>query len=295
MKQLFLITTLMLFTVGLWADSKDDELVDGKFKLQGVSGLNLSQTSMSNWSAGGENSVAGTAYLNGTAVRKSGNWLWSNALSLEYGLTKLKSQGVRKVGDKIDLSTQLGYKASEKWFYTALADFKTQFAKGYNYKDNEKGPYISKFMAPGYSNLSLGIEYRPKNFYSFYYSPAAGKFTFVTDDSLSNAGAFGVDPGDKFRAEFGSYLKGRFEKEVFTNVKVISTLDFFTPYSKDFGNMDVNWDMLISLKVNKFLSATINTTLKYDDDIKAIDENGKERGPKIQFKEVLGIGFAYNF
>lgn len=294
MKYLFLIATLMLSGV-VFAAEGDDELVDGKFRVKGVSGLNLSQTSLTNWSAGGESSLAGTAYFNGTAERKSGNWLWANSLALEYGLTSKSDQGVRKIGDKIDFSTQLGYKATDKWYYTALADFKTQFAKGYNYKDDQKGPYISKFMAPGYSNLSLGIEYRPKNFCNFFFSPAAGKFTFVADDSLSNAGAFGVDPGDKFRAEFGTYLKGRYEKEVVKNVKIISTVDFFTPYNKDFGNIDVNWDMLISMKVNKYLSATVNTTLKYDDDIKSVDQDGNAEGPKVQFKEVLGIGFAYNF
>lgn len=295
MKKILLLIIALSFTFALFAEDNDNELVDGKFKIQGVSGINLSQAAMTNWSAGGENSVAGTIYLNGTAVRKSGKWLWTNTLALEYGLTKVKSQGTRKVGDKIDFTTQLGYSAAEKWFYTAMADFKTQFANGYNYDGNEKGPYISKFMAPAYSNLSLGIEYKPKDYVSLYFSPAAGKFTFVRDDSLSNAGAFGVDPGDKFRAEFGAYLKGRLEKDVFENVKVITTLDFFTPYSKDFGNVDIDWDLIVSMKINKFMSATINTTLKYDDDIKTIDGDGNPRGPKIQFKEVLGVGFSYNF
>lgn len=294
MKRLFLIATLFLSAFSLFADDKE-ELVDGKFKVSGVSGLNISQTQLNNWAAGGENSVAGTVYLNGKAVRKSGNWLWTTNLALEYGLTKLKTQGVRKVGDKIDFSTQMGYKATDKLYYTAMADFKSQFAKGYNYKNDTKGPYISKFLAPGYSNVSIGLDYRPKDFFSLYFSPVASKMTFVTDKELSDRGEFGVDPGDKFRVEFGTYLKARFEKELVKNVKVISTADFFTAYSKDFGNVDVNWDLLISMKVNKFLSANINTTLKYDDDVKSIDKNGNKRGPKVQFKEVLGVGFAYNF
>lgn len=295
MKKLFLMTAVMLSALSLTAQENEEKTEDGKFKVKGVSGINFSQTAMSNWAAGGENSVAGTAYLNASAERKSGNWLWNNDLALEYGLTHMDGQGARKVGDKIDFATKLGYKASEKWYYTGLADFKTQFAKGYNYKDNEKGPYISKFMAPAYSNLSLGMEYKPKDFLSLYFSPTTGKFTFVTDDRLSDEGAFGVDPGDKFRAEFGAYLKGEFNKEVMKNVTIISKVDFFTAYSKDFGNIDVNWDLLISMKVNKFLSANINTTLKYDDDVKSVDKDGIQRGPKVQFKEVLGIGLAYNF
>ena len=294
MKRLFLIATLFLSAFSLFADDKE-ELVDGKFKVSGVSGLNISQTQLNNWAAGGENSVAGTVYLNGKAVRKSGNWLWTTNLALEYGLTKLKTQGVRKVGDKIDFSTQMGYKATDKLYYTAMADFKSQFAKGYNYKNDTKGPYISKFLAPGYSNVSIGLDYRPKDFFSLYFSPVASKMTFVTDKELSDRGEFGVDPGDKFRVEYGTYLKEKKKKELVKNVKVISTADFFTAYSTDFANVDINWDLLISMKVNKFLSANINTTLKYDDDVKSIDKNGNKRGPKVQFKEVLGVGFAYNF
>ena len=79
------------------------------------------------------------------------------------------------------------------------------------------------------------------------------------------------------------------------NVKAISTLDFFTAYNKSFGNVDVNWDLLISMKVNKFLSASVNTTLKYDDDVKIVNEDGTTGGPKVQFKEMIGVGIAYNF
>ena len=112
---------------------------------------------------------------------------------------------------------------------------------------------------------------------------------------LSEIGAFGVDPGDRFKIECGAYLKGRAEMPLMENVSMITTADFFTPYSSQFGNVDVNWDVLISMKINKFLSATINTTLKYDNDVKTFEEDGTKRGAKVQFKEILGVGVAYNF
>lgn len=79
------------------------------------------------------------------------------------------------------------------------------------------------------------------------------------------------------------------------NVKLITKADFFTAYNSSFGNVDIDWDVLVNFKINKFLSANINTTLKYDDDVKSVDENGVQGGPKIQFKEVIGIGVSYNF
>lgn len=293
MKQLFFTVAFFILAMGVYAQDNKDKLEDGKWYLKGVTGLNASQTAVSNWSAGGENAMAGTAYLNGSLVRKSGNWLFSNALALEYGLTNTKSLGTQKTSDKIDFTTQLGYSTNNKWYYTIMGDFKSQFYKGYNYPD--KTHYISKFFAPAYSNISIGFEYRPNTSYSLYLSPLAGKLTFVEDDYLSSIGAFGVDPGDKFKAELGAYFKARAEKTLMENVKAISTLDFFTAYNKSFGNVDVNWDLLISMKVNKFLSASVNTTLKYDDDVKIVNEDGTTGGPKVQFKEMIGVGIAYNF
>lgn len=248
---------------------------------------------MTNWSAGGENSIAGNAYLNGALTHKSGNWLWVTNLVLDYGLSKTKSQGMRKSSDKIGLSTQLGYAATKVWYYTFMADLNTQFAKGYNYPD--KSHSISNFFAPAYSNVALGMEYRPKSNYSIFLSPVSTKMTFVSDDYLSDLGSFGVDPGDHFKIEAGAFLKARAELPVMENVNLITTADFFTPYNKDFGNVDVNWDVLISMKINKVLSATLNMTLKYDNDVKTFNDEGVERGPKVQFKEILGIGLAYNF
>ncbi|NDV79902.1 DUF3078 domain-containing protein [Dysgonomonas sp. 511] len=291
-----LLAGLLLITcsLGVFAQDKEkDKLEDGKWYLKGVTGLNISQTALSNWSAGGENSVAGTAYLNGALQRKSGNWLWSNSLALEYGLTNTKTLGTQKTSDKIEFSTQLGYSTNNIWYYTIMGDLKTQFYKGYNYPD--KSQYISKFFAPAYSNISVGMEYRPNTNFSAYFSPLAGKLTFVMDDYLSDAGMFGVDKGDKFRAELGTYLKARAEKDIMENVKLISTIDFFTAYDKSFGNVDINWDLLISMKINKFLSASINTTLKYDDDVKNVKKDGTIEGPKVQFKEMIGIGVSYNF
>lgn len=293
MKRIVLMGLALLSVMMGYAQADEQGYVDGKWVLSGVTGLNLSQTALSNWSAGGENSMAGNVYLNGKLLRKSGNWLWQNTLVMEYGLSKTKTNGTQKTNDNFNFTTQLGYTTNNVWFYTLMGDLKTQYYKGYKYPD--KTHYISNFFAPAYSNLSLGIEYRPKANFSLYLSPVAGKMTFVEDDYLSELGAFGVDPGDRFKAEFGAYLKTRLEQPVMENVNLVTALDLFTSYDNQFGNIDVNWDVLISMKINKYLSATLNTTLKYDNDVKTVGEAGEAKGAKIQFKEVLGVGFAYNF
>ena len=293
MKRIYIVMLFAALATITYAQTDDKGYQEGAWVLKGVTGLNMSQTAMANWSAGGENSIAGNAYLNASLTHKKGNWLWVTNMVLDYGLSKTKSQGMRKSSDKIGLSTQLGYSTDNVWFYTLMGDLNTQFAKGYDYPDKEH--QISNFFAPAYSNIALGMEWRPKSNYSLLLSPVSTKMTFVTDDYLSDLGAFGVDPGDHYMIEGGAFVKARAELPVMENVNLITTADFFTPYSKDFGNIDVNWDVLISMKINKVLSATINTTLKYDNDVKTFDDNGVKKGAKVQFKEVLGIGLAYNF
>jgi len=293
MKQFLLVILLTLVAFTLYAQDEKEKFPEGAWVLKGIAGTNASQNSLSNWSAGGENALGGNIYLNGSLTHKKNHWLWQNTLVLNYGLSKTKSQGTTKAADEINFATQIGYTTDNRWFYTAMGNFQTQFAKGYNYP--EKSYYISNILAPAYSTVSLGAEFRPKPNYSLYLSPIAGKMTFVRDDSLSTAGAFGVDPGKKFKAEVGMYFKARAEQKIMENVDVISTVDFFNAYSSEFGNIDVNWDLLISMKINKFLSATLNTTLKYDNDIKTVDDNGSQHGAKIQFKEILGVGLAVNF
>lgn len=272
---------------------KHDEKQEKDWELKGISGINFSQTALSNWSMGGESSLSGTAHLNASLTHRSHRWLWQNNLTLEYGLTKTGSSTSQKAGDNIDLTSKLGYSVSNKWYYAGAVDFKSQFYKGKLHP--KEGDYTSKFMSPGYLNLSLGIEYRPNDNYSIYFSPVAENMTFVLDNYLSALGYYGVDKGDNLKMEMGAYIKSRVEKDLMENVKMITKIDIFTAYNKSFGNFDIDWSLVINMKINKLLSANINTTLKYDDDVKYIEKNGNEQGPKVQFKETLGIGFSFNF
>lgn len=288
-----LLFTFLFLGITLLVFSQDDSKNENGWTKTGSVGINFSQVSLTNWSAGGSSSIAGNMYLNGGVNYKKDRWLWQNALNLEYGWTSIKSEGVKKSADKISFNTQLGYSTDNIWYYTALASFQSQFSEGYNYPEKEH--YISKFMAPGYVNASVGMEYRPENkWYSIYMSPIAGRFIFVKDKYLSDLGNLGVDKGKEFKAELGIYLKGKAEKTIMENVKLITDAVFYTPYDKSFGNVDVEWNLLINMKINKYLNASVNTTLKYYDKVKYIDEKGVH-GPRVQFKEIIGVGLGYNF
>lgn len=120
------------------------------------------------------------------------------------------------------------------------------------------------------------------------------------DPTLSAAGAFGVAPGESVRNEFGGYVRLFYKNDIMENIKLQTKLDLFTNYLDRPQNIDVNWEMLISMKVNKWITVALSTQLIYDHDIKInVDNNGDgvtdEVGPRTQFKEILAVGLAYTF
>ena len=272
------------------------------WKRGGVFSLNLAQTSLTNWAAGGQNSFAVNGMLSTFANYKQGKTVWVNSLDLGYGVLKQGGTGYRKTDDKFDLLSKYGYEAFKNFYYAALLNFKTQMAPGYKYSDAGR-ELISDLFAPAYLLAALGLDYKPSDHFSAFIAPLTGKLTFVNNKLLSDAGAFGVTPGKKSLSEFGGYLrviytKNDFKNEFLKNVTFTTKIDLFSNYIKNPQNVVVNWETLLAFKVNKFLSANINTQLVYDDKIKVpVVRNGEATsiGSLVQFKEILGVGFSYNF
>ena len=241
--------------------------------------------------------MAGNVYFNGSLNYKEGKNAWDNSLSANYGMNYTDATDWRKNIDNLNFSSKFGRQITEKLYYAALFDFKTQMGNGYNYTDDGK-ELISKFLTPGYLNLSVGIDYKPNDHISAYYSPVAGKMTLVNDTLFSTR--YGVDAGKKTRFELGSSFKGTVNYSLLDDKLTIkSVLDLFTAYNESFGNIDVNWDVLVGFNVTSLLTVTFQSTLKYDDDIKTYltDANGNTeiRGARVQFKEILGVGLSYKF
>ena len=265
----------------------------------GVGTFTFSQVSLTNWAAGGENSISLNGFLGLFAKYAKDRTTWENRAAFGYGLIKQGEDDFSKSDDQINISTQYGYKLNKdkgNWYYSALLDFKTQFVEGVDAEGNR----ISNFMAPGYLVLATGIEYKVEEKFSLSIAPVTGKFTFVGDDDLAAVGAFGVDPGSNSRAELGSFLKLFYKDDIATNVNLETRLELFNNYLENFGYIDVNWQNLLFMKVNKYLTVNFQTQLIYDDDINIqIDNNDDgiidEEGPRVQFKSVFGVGLTYNF
>src|SRR5690554_452026 len=213
MKNIYIVLLVSLFPVALYSqesplgfDDNDrtkmkalqDRVVAGDtiWKFGGSAGLNFSQAYFSNWASGGQNSISGTAFFNGFAKYAKGRNSWDNSIDLAYGLQALDKKDPIKTDDKIDLTSKYGYQLTNpNWYYSALFNFRSQFAPGYEIEDGEEvGQKISDFLAPAYMIFSLGMDYKPNDNFSALLSPLTTKITMVNDDRL--APEFGLDPGD---------------------------------------------------------------------------------------------------
>lgn len=276
------------------------------WKTGGVVGFNFAQTSLTNWAAGGENSLAINGMFSGFANYKKGKSVWDNTLDIGYGLIKQGSEDFKKTDDKIDFLSKYGQEAFNNFYYAALFNFKTQMTPGYNYPDFTNK--ISDLFAPAYITLALGMDYKPNAYFSAFVAPLTAKFTFVTNTELSDIGAFGVNPGETVKSEIGGYIraiysKNDFKAELLKNVSFTTKIDLFSNYINNPQNIDVNWEVLLAFKVNKYLNVNFNTQLIYDDDImiqndrngNGIIEAGEGSRSLVQFKEIFGVGFSYKF
>ncbi len=288
--------TLIMIAAFLYINAISQNADTNYWSLGGVTSFTFSQTQFKYWSAGGDNSAAFSALLNVHADYLKDKTSWKNNLDLGYGMQKQKEAPFRKTDDKIDFSSKFGYNAVNKFYYSGLLNLTTQFDDGYEYLDNGDSNRVSKFMSPGYLLYSVGIDYLPNKEFSIYTSPLTGKSTFVFDKDLSNIGAFGIDTGKTVRYEFGAYIKTELNKQITENLTINTKLGLFSNYLKDPQNIDVNFDLLASFKITKFITLNFTAQMIYDHDILVlVNSDTGYKGRRLQIKDIFGIGFSYNF
>lgn len=298
MKKLITLSFILVFISSItFAQTAEP---DTSWKKGGFIGINFNQVSLSQWAPGGDNNLSLSSSLNLFANYAKNKTIWDNTLDLAYAMIKTSSDPVRKSDDKIEFTSKYGYKIGEgKWYYAGLLNFKSQFAEGFAYPNDSD--IVSKFMSPGYLTLALGLTYKPNDNFEVFFSPATGKWTFVNDQKLADAGAYGVKmatiengvllpgTGENLRSEFGAYLNMKFKKDIMENVTFATKLELFNNYTdsdKDNAkNIDVNWETSLLMKVNKFITASIIAQVVYDANVVA----------RTQYKQVIGVGFGYKF
>ena len=290
MKKILTVILLLNFS---FSKAQNDTL----WRNGGLFNFNFNQANFYQWAGGNNNSLALNGLASVFAKYKKGSWTWDNTGDFALGAIKQGEGGeLRKSDDKVDINTKLGYDIGNKLYFSLLGGFKTQFTEGFIFNQDGTRARISNLLAPAYALASLGIDYKPNADFTLFLSPITSRTIIVKDDVLSKAGAFGVAAGETVRSEFGAYLTTKYKKNLMENVLLSLKLDLFSNYLDQPKNVDVNLDLLFAFKINKFLQASISSTMLYDDNTTVpvkLDNGDYREGKGVQLKNVLGIGLAY--
>ncbi len=313
--------TLLSLILSLHMNAQTPKKDTTYWRKTGFLGLNASETSLSNWQGGGQDNMSINSIFNFEGIYQKGKYEWTNKADAQFGLLRSglgAANPFRKNTDQIFVLSKFNINGFNKhWFYVTQADYRTQFAPGYNYVNNVKdGKAVSDMNSPGYIQLAIGLDYKPTTYFSVTFAPAAGKITVVNRQYLADNGAYGVEaavrdnagniitPGKRIRYEAGGRVIVKFKKDLMKNVNLDTYLDLFSNYAHNPGNIDVVFNTLLTLKVNKYISASVIVQMLYDDDVIVkhkwradlpFDPAHDINGPRLQVLSTIGVGFGYKF
>ena len=263
------------------------------WKFDGTYIINFNQSSFTNWVSGGQNQIGLSSILKPILVFDNNRWSWTIQADIRFGLLKVSTDRARKSDDVIRLESKLGRRISKKWKFSGIYMYNSQFMPSYDNDNSDR--ILSAFMAPAYTNLSLGFDNNPNSHLSIYLTPTNLRSTYVLNDSLSARGEFGVEPGSKVLLKLGPSALISYKDEVFKDFFLDTKLGYFQNVLDGLGDPVINWDAILTMKFNKYLSTTFTFTLFYDPDskidVKDPDGNVVGKIAKVQFKQTLGVGF----
>lgn len=289
-----IVLLLILSSVGVLHSSlaqEADQVEDpAAWKKDLIGKLAGSQAGFQNWAEGGVNTLAFSSGLDGAAERTSGGWHQKYQSRLAFGLVKQDTSDVRKAEDMIRLQAtfqHLGTGSLDKFSPTVALTARSQFAAGFNY---EKNPFeetkalpikVSDFLSPGTFSQAVGMTYQHSEYLSQRLG-VGGKQTVVLDEELREL--YSLDADQTVRVEFGIEAYIEYQKEIFTNVNVKSTLGLFASFNKP-DSPDMFWETQVGMKVNSWLQVNFEWGVLYDEDV----------SKNVQLKEIFSVGVSYQF
>ncbi|MCX7930138.1 MAG: DUF3078 domain-containing protein [Chlorobi bacterium] len=278
---------IVLWCAALFAPAHSEP----SWNTKGTATLNLTQVALRNWAAGGQNTIGIAGLLTYRALYTGTGDRWETTLDVGYGLTKLADMPFRKSDDRFILISTYGLRSPDSLIsYAAQLDFRTQLTNGFHYPNDSTETLISTLFAPATINLGIGATYTPSQAVSITLMAATGRGVFVLDRRLQN-GSLGPDSGKAVRLQLGASLNATIVTELVENVLLNTKLAVFAPYDA-FDSQVVNWNTVLTFRINKFMSASFALDVAYDPRIVLSRDDGT-RGPATQVRNVLGIGLIF--
>ncbi|MFD0931459.1 DUF3078 domain-containing protein [Psychroflexus salinarum] len=250
----------------------------------------------SEWQGGGTSNYSANAVVNYDINYNKGKYTWDTKILGDYGINKTKNQEFnRKTNDRLEINSTVGRQIGKsKWYTSAFMNFRTQFAKGYEFGEdangNETRTLQTEFMSPAFTQLGLGALWKHSDDIRVNISPVTGRIItanskFTTTQGYVDGDFFGLDQGSSIRTEFGASVNAFVKFKLMENITVGNVLGLYSNYLEDPQNVDIDYTLNLVMSVNKYISANFTFQTIYDDNA--------VKG--FQVREVLGVGFNYDF
>lgn len=288
------------------AEARKIELKAYDWKFLSEASFVFNQAMIKNWTQGGESNISTLLDVTGTLkyTNKDLKISWDNVARLKFGLIAGAGTGIRKNIDQIELVSKFNTKAFGKFDFSTTMLFNTQLAYGYKYPNDSV--VVSKFFNPASLTLGLGLDYKPNDNTSINFAPLSYKGTYVPDTAMIDQTKHGLLADQRFKHEPGMSAQLNHKTSLFDQITMVNKVRLFTNYIHNPLNIDVDWEMIATTKLNWFTDIRLNTHLIYDDDtlIPVLDDDGEQvlnedgsprKVPKIQFKELIGISLIFRF
>ncbi len=251
--------------------------------------LQLTQNYVSkNWYAGGNSNFAILGIAKGNYIYDNKkNITWENSAEWRIGFNTVEGDSLRKVNTNEDIFkiySKLGIKAFGKFSYSASAEFQTHFFNTWkeNTQDIKTGP-----ITPIRLNIALGLDYKPVDGLSIVLSPINYKMVYANDTIRVSQSTFGIETGKTTLNEIGSSLRVDWKWKPVREIALDAKFYCYTNYKRVELDLEIACDFII----NRYFSARLMLHPRYDNTVILPND---ERA-KIQFKELLSIGFAHKF
>ncbi len=317
MKKVVLVISILFFANQSNAQQTERELIDitakAAAKTQDTTNMGwkkggnfaflFNQSAFNNeWLGGGTSSMAGNIGINYDFNYKTPDIVWDNKIMVAYGLTKLKDAETTKSDDRFEFTSLLGKKAGQGyWYYSFFLNFKTQMDSGFkkvaftndngtplilgdDFADN-RDVKISHFLSPAYLQAGPGMLWKKSDNLKVNIAPATSRFIYVHDHFTEFGPAYGVEQGKTSRFEFGAAVNAYYKFNIMENISMENILNLYSNYLDKPQNVDIDYQMNLVMKVNKYISANLSMQAIYDDN--AIGA--------FQVREIFGLGINFGF